>query len=116
MATYDLLKDITINCRIYRPNAGWNISSDIPNEFLNKTATATIEGFTFNEHKKVIPFVHSFDVRLDFFLDNIISQIVKEIRKLRKTDPKGVYFEDHCFLEELIFDPKTMKLEVAFGS
>ena len=112
----DLLKDITINCRTYKWNAGWEISTDIPDELIGQLMTVKLEGYCYTDFGGHNDFVHTFNVTAEFFLDEIIAAIVSEVRKLMGTDARGDYFIDHCYLEGLELDTDTMTVKTTFGS
>ena len=112
----DLFHDIiTIDIDSYKSDAGWNIFNDIPEELIGEQVTVEIDGFNYDAGE---PFRLQFGIILEDMLDDILYAIVNQIRALIENvrDPRGIYFEEHRFLETLELDTNTRILQASFGS
>ena len=110
----ELLNQITINIQCYQQGAGWEVSTDIPDELLDKPMTVQIESWCYDENEEFLETMIAIEVNASYFLDDIIAVIIQHIRSL--SEDEGLYFEDHCFLESLVLDTDTMVARASFGS
>lgn len=110
----DLLNQICINIRCYQQGAGWDVSTNIPDELLDKPMIVQMETWCYDENDDIHETTITIEVNASNFLDDIIAEIVQYIRSLGEDE--SIYFEDHCFLESLELDTDTMVAKADFGS
>lgn len=110
----NLLNDICIDIHRYQPDAGWDVSTNIPDELLDKPMTVQMESWCYDENDDILETTIAIEVNASYFLDDIIAEIVQYIRSL--SEDENLYFEDHCFLESLVLDTDTMVATTSWGS
>lgn len=112
--TLELLNQIVIDINSYQQGAGWQVSTDIPDELLDKPMTVQMDSLCYDENDVIHGSMISITVNASYFLDDIIADIVQYIRSL--SEDEGLYFEDNHFLESLELDTDTMIATTFFGS
>ena len=110
----DLLNNEIINIGCYQEGAGWEVSTDIPEKLLNKTMKVQLESWYFDEDDECHDVTKTIEVTASNSLDDIIEEIVNNIRSF--SEEEQVFYEDHCYLEELVLDTDTMVATTFFGS
>ena len=110
----NLLSNITIDIWCYRPDAGWFVCTNIPEELLDTPITVQIERPYKKKNNKWIWRNCFLKVNAAFFLDEILAEIVKYVKSINKG--AGEYFTDHRCLESLELDTDTMVATTLWGA
>jgi hypothetical protein len=110
----DLLNNICIDIYSYQPCAGWDVCTNIPEEILDRTVSVEIDIPYRTQNGEWSTKTYSKGITATPILDEMINEIVRFARSLNVET--GGYFEDHCFLEELMLNTDIRVITTSWGS
>ena len=110
----DLLQQIDINILLYKPDAGWFVFTNIPDDLIGTSMTVKIDRPYLDNDGSWKYTTSKVTMDAPFFVHEIVDNIVAYIETIN--EEAGYYFEDHCYLEQIILDTETMEATTFFGS
>ena len=112
----NILKNFCIDIHEYKHDAGWLVSTGIPEELLDRNINIKLEYWAFDKNFDCHEKTQLITIKASFFLDEMLKDLIEQVRVIMEKDDCGLYFIDHRFLESLELDTDTLVATTLWGS